>query len=140
MTVVISYLGQLHGHIAGADPAQNLNVAQRWRYLKWRHMSSRHITIHDVIYLFIDKTKWNWTVQISSTLSNSSSIFMGRSLCKFLHITKCFQESRRDFCCITNKIWLVKIWSIWLVTQTRDIPWYNHNHDKFHVYDKMSKQ
>ena len=28
MTVVISYLGQLHGHIAGTDPAQNLNVAQ----------------------------------------------------------------------------------------------------------------
>ena len=42
---------------SGADPAQNLNVAQRCCHLKWRHMTSRHITIHDVIYLFIDKSE-----------------------------------------------------------------------------------
>ena len=64
---------------------------------------SLNATIHDVIYLFINKTKWNWTAQIPSTLSSYLSVFMWRSFRKSLHLAKCFQQSRRDFCCVNQQ-------------------------------------
>ena len=79
-------------YMTGADPAQNLNVA----HLKWRHMTSPHITIHDVIYLFVDRTKWNWTAQISSTVSNFFVSFHVTILSQISPSRKMFsRESKR---------------------------------------------
>ena len=81
---------------ADLNPAKNLTVAQRWHHLKWRHMMSGHITIHDIIYLLIDKTKWNWTAQIPRMPSNSLSVFTWRSFSQISPSRKMFsRESER---------------------------------------------